>query len=561
MSAAGESRLQTLREYEPPPPAPVLSVAPFQFDPDATDAGAMNMLRMIGNVPHSTMNIARSMAELGKDPYEVGRVLLKTVAGSGEEAHRRLLGGPETENATLFRQMGRYFIDRVTNPGKTLVEDPMGALLDLIPIGAVAKLSKAGTISAKMGDMASAANPISGIPKMGTATGGKITQGLRRGAEEFSDFGTGMPRKAYHQAFNAGEAGGGRKAGFVKMIREKDAGEGLMVDFKGALQKLKTQRADDYQRRLSEIKMKSGQSQLDQMIPAYQKVRERILAKVRSFDVDISKGESGKLKVNFSRSTVANISAQRRITRVLDELMSWTDASPRGLDKLKQRIGDAYESAERFAKSNVIVTNAEQAIKSVLVEHVSGYEKLVGEYERISKHLRDFNTILSAGAKSPDAALSKMTTVLNETPVAGFRKGILTQLEELSGTPLADQIAGLTLSRIAPKNLMARGIAAGMATSATAAGASVGIPSMWFLLPLTSPRVMGEFWMALGVAKGQVNKVVRVMEEIHRKLPVGESIEALSVGTAIQKAQLAAPDSPSILFAKEKSKPVFPGLK
>ena len=114
------------------------------------------------------------------------------------------------------------------------------------------------------------------------------------------------------------------------------------------------------------------------------------------------------------------------------------------------------------------------------------------------------------------------------------------------GRSIIDQVAGLSLSQRAPKGLLgrsalARVVGGGVAAGGAYAGDLSTILGGIAFMGMTSPRVMGEFFSAMGVTQRQADNVVRFMEELDRRVP--NAIEdGLTVGGAYKKALLISED-------------------
>ena len=531
----------------PPESSAALNQPTFKYDPDATDLGLMNMFRMVGNLPSSGWNIAKAAAEAGKDPLEVGRILIKSIAGSGEEAARRLGLQGETENTQLFRQLGRFYIDRITNPGRTLVEDPFGIFMDLSPLGRPLAGVRAGASATRVGQGLQAANPLRTIPKAAVSTGKGVAELGVRGGSYAADFFTGFPGRYYQQGTKAVRAGGSRAKQFYGALRENIGPIDVLDDFRSSINRVKETRRIQYQAQLPKLKLTEGTLSLKD-------VRVNLLDKLKDdFRVNYTL-EDGRVILDFSDSTLSATGPQRRIQRLVNEIYDWNDISVQGLDILKQRIGDIHEPGTRFARSNVIVDETYDSLRNLLIDNVDGYKKLVGDYEFLSNALADFDRILGGGSINPETALSKMTSVLRESPTAELRNTVIQQLEELSGKPIVDQIAGLELSQKVPKNLVGRSIAAGALM-----GGALEVEALFPLLrvmPFTSPRLVGEFFGALGYGAKQVDKITKLLEKIHAALPATAITEGLTIATAIKKAQMASSpflDPIQVITPKERS--------
>ena len=219
---------------------PVAQAAADEYKPwfpagAENDLGLMNTGRMVGNVLPSGYRAGKDMiggtigmiagageeaAGLVSDYPETEnrkmfRAPFKIVSGMGEEASRRILGTADTENAQMARGAGAYFKDRfIDNPGKNLVEDPVGFGTDLA--GVLVPGLRAGAVPKSL----RLANPVGAGPrilgKTVQKTAGAATEGV---LPEILGFTTGYEPEAFRSAMAATRAGGRSASDFWEALR------------------------------------------------------------------------------------------------------------------------------------------------------------------------------------------------------------------------------------------------------------------------------------------------------------------------------------------------------
>ena len=245
MGELTDDQLAILEASPPAEPPPVDDYDSwFKYeDPTTYSAGVMNSFKMLANVPYSTFKLADAAYETGTDPVGVGKILLKGISGAGEVVAQELgLQDATTENSEVAREIGRFYIDRITNPGRTLVEDPMGALFDIAGIANPA-MRMAG-IPAKI-------QPL----RQGIAGAGKAANVLARVGREGLALGSGMvsgkARRAYNKVYKGSSEGRGAEIG--DYLNERASAMGMVTTFRNAVADLKEARLADYKPKLSKL--------------------------------------------------------------------------------------------------------------------------------------------------------------------------------------------------------------------------------------------------------------------------------------------------------------------
>jgi len=201
-----------------------LSMRPLAgLGPSVRDIG-----ETIGNVPKSAGNLWEGVKTLPKflnPASDESTVLREAMFGAPEAlvrgilpegAEEAVIGGPPSRGAGIAAAIGKAELDRLTNPGKAIKEDPVGALLDVssvLPVARMTTLGKLGRageataeIGAKIGSKAGPAGEAVGR-FVGRTEGnpiralGEAVTGLRRGAskravQKLGAEGEGLPMAA-----------------------------------------------------------------------------------------------------------------------------------------------------------------------------------------------------------------------------------------------------------------------------------------------------------------------------------------------------------------------------
>jgi hypothetical protein len=532
MGALTDAQMARLQAAPPAPEPPVETYDSwFKYeDPTTMSAGMMNSLKMLGNIPYSTLKLAEASYHAGTDLTGVGRILLKGISGSGEVLFQELgLQDFDTENSELARSFGRFYIDRIKNPGRTLVEDPMGALLDVSPgFGLAAKGIGAGIRATGVGARTGAGanvlasgisglsiNPLTqGLPAAGRAANWTARQG-RRGLAGLSSLASMKAPRNYGKVYRGAEQG--RFTETAQYLNERASAEGMVRTFRNAVGDLAEQRRLDYQPKLQKLKAKSPYMKMDKDL--LQVKKDLVKSLVDGEDIVATYQSDGKIVLNFENSRIDNPPVQRRINRLLGKLERWTDSSPHGLDKLKQAIDSFRETdGKRFKLSNHYNDEVRKNIRQHLSK-IDGYDDMVGPFEESIKLHKQLDKVLAAGSDNPELIINKLTTMMGESAGKEIRRGIVERLERKTGIPISEQVAGLELSEWMGKGLFGHGL---IWSGLGAFGEINADTARWMAyVPLTSPRLAGNLFLALGASKSGVKGITKFVQDIHDRLPPG----------------------------------------
>jgi hypothetical protein len=201
--------------------------------------------------------------------------------------------------------------------------------------------------------------------------------------------------------------------------------------------------------------------------------------------------------LDFSRSTIADPSAQNEVRGIVKDVQSWgdqpSDFSPQGLDTLKRRIRDSYSET---SPARAITAGMGNHVSSILKEHVPGYEAMQQNYANGMGLVGDVNSEMGVDAANPGTPIRKILATSN-TNGNPYRTDLLNRLDAAAGTNVSDSIAGLGFRGWAPGRTAASlPVAAGGAAAYT--GHPLGALAAGLGLLSESPRLVGEGAAALG---------------------------------------------------------------
>lgn len=207
--------------------------------------------------------------------------------------------------------------------------------------------------------------------------------------------------------------------------------------------------------------------------------------------------------------------------RAVNEVRSWTDVTPIGLDKLKKRLGsyvDQLSSVDtKVARSAVL--SLKETIDTSLKQNVKGYEQMTSAYRNSETIIDDINRTFSLGNnKMRETALKKIMGSLRENNE--HRQELLSVLGSSAGKDLKGKIAGAQLAPLSP-----RGLSGVLTPTVGAAGGAIlaslnpaNIPSIIAYAVLSSPRIAGEIINVLGTVNRNMVVANKFSPQIQRTL-------------------------------------------
>lgn len=325
---------------------------------------------------------------------------------------------------------------------------------------------------------------------------GKVTSKIGKGVAAIEGKMTGAGAKPLEQAATA------PTPGLIEQMRSPDEMR-VLGDMKDALENVKQSRAANYSAQLEKISspdqppidptpiLAKLDSQLEQFRvgkvpeppprmtgPEYMQWRTKYAGQ--------TPGE-----LDFSASPIGK-SGQVDIQHVHDLVSNWPDWSPAGADALKRRIADLYSDS---GQARALITSVKNEVKQGIVDQVPEYATMTKDYENASRFLDSLKD-LSIDAKNPGTAIRKITTTLNQNNE--YRNMLVEALNQYSEKDLKGEIAGLALSKLAPRGIMGPASGAGLLYGIMTGSLS---PHAVAAAALTSPRLMGEVAVAMGQAR------------------------------------------------------------
>lgn len=298
---------------------------------------------------------------------------------------------------------------------------------------------------------------------------------------------TGTSADVIREAFNNPKViqfareGAGNQAGLQEQALE-EAQKGL--------QNIIKRRGNEYVAELEKIKSSGLETQ-----PVLDATRENAVQLLKDFDIKAG-NEGNKLNnLDFSGSTMTKNTEVAQ--KAFNDVMSWTDTSAAGLDRLKKRLGqysDEIPVTERGG-AHSFVSELQSTIKQGLEDNVPGYKEMTSKYAQASELIDDIKKALSLkNSASKDTAIKKLMSTMKDNQ--DFRKEFVDVLSGAAGTDIRGKLAGAALT---PKFVQ------GMSGKIATGGASVGaflhptaMPLVLSYIAASSPRLVGELTSLLG---------------------------------------------------------------
>ena len=273
-------------------------------------------------------------------------------------------------------------------------------------------------------------------------------------------------------AARAGRAGGEKARAFRQSLTGAAPMEEVVSDARMGLANIRQRRNTAYRTGMGLVRQSA--TPLD-FAPI-----DRALAQVG--DVKRFKG------VDISKSTART---RGEINELID---TWKALDPteyhtaEGLDALKQAIGDVRDSLDYNTPSRLVADQAYNAVKKEIVKQAPSYAKTMQSYWQASDLIREMEKTLSLNPKATvDTSLRKLQSIMRNNAYTNYgrRVALGEMLTDAGATNLMEKLAGQSLSSLAPRGL------GRLAAGGTALG-GMADPAYWSLLPLQSPRLMGE---------------------------------------------------------------------
>lgn len=217
---------------------------------------------------------------------------------------------------------------------------------------------------------------------------------------------------------------------------------------------------------------------------------------------------------NWSRTSVGDVKDSKdakELKKIYDKIQNWGtqpgDNTAIELDRLKRELDNHWSDSSRV---RAFVANARDTVNSAIKKNVPEYGEMTKGYSEATKLIKDFESGLMlrkngmSGRIVADQTLKRLTSAMREG--SELRNDLLKVLGSNSGNDLNGMVAGYSMNQSIPRGLVGK-IGAGGALAALN-------PKMWPLVAASSPRVVGEFLMALGKIKPNASAVSSILKPL-----------------------------------------------
>ena len=447
--------------------------------------------KTISTIPKSALEYGKAVVTPFIHPIEtisnIGNVL------KGIDIKLRRLEGQEIKpQEKLFEPYaeaaGEFFKERYggwENVKRTISEDPVGFMGDLSTflmgaggtVGKIGPISKVGKIISQTGKII---EPLTAPIKVGGLVTEKILKPVAKGALGFT---TRMGPESIGRAMKG-----------TKEFREATLGriseETIVGEARSGLQVIKDERAADYVQRLSQLKKSTVQ--LD-VIP----IKKHLDDLLNRYGV--KRNPQGDL--DFSRSTFDR-KARRDIKAITETVESWGsqigDNTVIGFDTLKRQLDDFYSPSKN---SETFVTSLRNKVKGEIVNQVPEYGQMTKNYAELSDTINSIEKGLALKDKfEVEKAMKRLTSKMRGD--SKFSRSLIEMIEEKSGKPIGDLIAGSQAREWYPTTLPGAVMLGGGGLLAYLIK-----PELLTIAITTSPKIVGMTLNLLGETAYKMGKI------------------------------------------------------
>lgn len=366
---------------------------------------------------------------------------------------------------------------------------------------------------------------IGGALPVGVKAAGLAGQLLKKGAaattKAILGTATGTGSEAVGTAYQAGKQGG---TSFLDNMRGNVPMTEVLDDAKAALSKMRLDRGAEYRSGMAGV---SADKTVIDFTP-------------------IEKAVAGLQSMGNYKGQVINKNSAGTVNEISDLVSQWKALDPKefhtpeGLDALKKAISDIRDTTQFGTAARKAADSAYNAVKSEITAQAPTYSKVMRDYELASDTIKEVEKALSLGNKAAaDTSMRKLQSLMrnNVNTNYGNRLSLAKQLES-NGAEILPAVAGQAMSSLTPRGLQA-------ASATGLAGAAMYLnPKGLAMLPLTSPRLVGEAAYGLGamnrgvsnVAGASADKLAKLLKQSGAPQLTMEELAPLFAATSVLSA-------------------------
>lgn len=451
----------------------------------------------IGNFLPSAGNLVRSLTEAVMHPIDTGKGLLDIAAGGVQNVLPESLVqavGEDKASREKASAVGNFYKNRYgTESGfkDALANDPVGVMADASTLltGGAGLANKVGL--AKTGGALTAASRAVDPMLQSVKLGEKIIKPVGSGiANVLGGIGTHTGGESIKAIANAGFRGGSEFKSAAAQLRGTAPVTDVLDKAQSALTNVMQNRSADYVNSMR--KVANNQTVLD--------FGEVDNAVQKALNINTFKGKS-------ISPTTAGI--QDDIVKVVDD---WKNSNPadfhtiEGFDALKRSIGSIRDTTEFGTPARRVADTVYNSIKDTIVKLDPEYAKVMQKYSEASETISEIQRHLLGKEKgSPITAIRKLQNLMSVgSKNNSMELNLANELEKAGATGLRSDLAGIAMQGWVPRMLSGR-LGAGIGTAIVAANNPVVAGA---LLPLQSPRLVGEAALGTGRAAGIAARLI-----------------------------------------------------
>lgn len=511
-----------------------------------------------GNIIPSAIQMGEDMLHVGMYPRET--LLSLGMAGYGgvqrladdwfrtpEEAQaRRNMGGWTTQSDRMAEGMGDYFDDRYGGWNElknTAITDPVGALADVSTV-LTGAAGLARGVSAGAGKMGSLSARVAGAGGRIAGGAGKVARGLNRAADltdpvtlaargvataakggsrglsAGAGMTTGAGAEPIEAAYAAGRRGGKAADTFTANMRGRANLTDVVDEAKAGVEAIRQKAQRDYLANMASTRESRAVLPFDDVLSEYDKLRGSMLS------------ERGMPKIDPAE--------MRQIDDIGNILLEYVDRpelhTPLEMDALRQRIRNTLTDSPANKQVRRFQTQLSGKIKGMIEGAAPEYAKAMQSYSEAADLVDELERTLSLNDRAQvDTTLRKLQSVMrnNVNTNYGERGRLLDQLEREGNVSLRPALAGQALDALMPRGVQGPMAGLGLGGLGYATMGPFGTAAM---LPLTSPRVMGEAAYAAGRAS---RPIAGAAEAARPAIPsLSQRLAAAQIGRMDREAEV-----------------------
>jgi hypothetical protein len=360
-------------------------------------------------------------------------------------------------------------------PGAAAAAEGVGRAASAVGPSVAKGAALAGTAGKWMDPLYSTARGAGAIAK--TKPMAAALSGVARIPESLVGAMTGTGGAPIREAAVSGFRGGESGKSFRGNMRGDISVEQLVIDAKGGLEQIRSDRGQHYRSGMVDISK-------DKTVLDFSQVDKALTEAVANNTFrGVAKSDATELALNKIKGLIKDWKAKKPSEY----------HTPEGMDALKQRIGSLVDWQSNPKAQNLAAQAMYDKVGSLIREQAPTYDKVMGDYSKTSKLIREIEKSfgpLGRNATS-DTAVRKLTSVMrnNVNTNYGARLASLEKLETASGKPLMSSIAGQSMSAKMPRGLAGTGLQTLVPITASLLS---GNPLPLATIPFQSPRLVGE---------------------------------------------------------------------